>query len=210
MRKNTAEKQSEEKFVWEVLLRLSRLIDAISRRVGLAARWLVLVAVIVSAGNATVRYLFSTSSNAWLETQWYLFAAVFLLCSPYTLLLNEHVRIDVLTGGLSQRGAALLDILGGLFFLLPMSILIMMLSWPMFMDSYMRHELSTDAGGLIRWPVKLLIPVGFFLLSLQGVSEIIKRCAFLAGAAPFPISTHDAQTEEIKELVDSVEKGVKR
>ena len=196
--------------MWEILLRLSQLIDAISRRVGFAARWLVLVAVIVSAGNASVRYLFSTSSNAWLETQWYLFAAVFLLCSPYTLLLNEHVRIDVLTGGLSQRKAALLDVFGGLFFLLPMSILIMMLSWPMFMDSLMRDEISTDAGGLIRWPVKLLIPIGFFLLSLQGVSEIIKRCAFLAGAAPFPISTHDAQSEEIRELVESVEKGPER
>lgn len=196
--------------MWESLLRLSRLIDAISRRVGLAVRWLVLVAVIVSAGNASVRYLFNSSSNAWLEAQWYLFAAVFLLCSPYTLLLNEHVRIDVLTGGLSQRKAALLDVFGGLFFLLPMSILIMMLSWPMFMDSFMRQETSTDAGGLIRWPVKLLIPIGFFLLSLQGVSEIIKRCAFLAGAAPFPISTHDAQIEEIKELVESVEKGAQR
>lgn len=196
--------------MWESLLRLSRLIDLVSRRVGLAVRWLVLVAVLVSAGNATVRYLFSTSSNAWLETQWYLFAAVFLLCSPYTLLLNEHVRIDVLTGGLSQRGAAILDICGGLFFLLPMSLLIMALSWPMFMDSYVRGEISTDAGGLIRWPVKLLIPIAFFLLSLQGISEIIKRCAFLAGAAPYPITTHDAQEEEIKELVESVEKDIRR
>lgn len=196
--------------MWELLLRLSRLIDLVNRSVGLAVRWLVLVAVLVSAGNATVRYIFSTSSNAWLETQWYLFAAVFLFCAPYTLLLNEHVRIDILTGDLSQRKAAFLDIFGGLFFLLPMSILIMALSWPVFMDSFMRHEASTDAGGLIRWPVKLLIPVAFFLLSLQGISEIIKRCAFLAGMAPYPITTHDAQAEEIKELVESVEKGGQR
>lgn len=196
--------------MWELLLRLSRVIDLVSRSIGLAVRWLVLVAVVVSAGNATVRYVFSTSSNAWLEAQWYLFAAVFLFCAPYTLLLNEHVRIDILTGDLSQRKAAFLDIFGGLFFLLPMSLLIMALSWPVFMDSFMRQEASTDAGGLIRWPVKLLIPIGFFLLSLQGVSEIIKRCAFLAGAAPYPISTHDAQVEEIKELVESVEKGAKR
>ena len=167
-------------------LALSRLIDAINERVGHATGWLVLAAVLVSAGNATVRYSLNLSSNAWLEIQWYLFSAVFLLGAGYTLKRNEHVRIDVIAGKLSRRAQAWIDILGALLFLLPMAVIIMVLSWPLFMQAYTGHEISSDAGGLIRWPVKLLIPAGFGLLVLQGISEIIKRIAFLRGIAPGP------------------------
>jgi TRAP-type mannitol/chloroaromatic compound transport system permease small subunit len=168
----------------KILLALSRLIDALNRRVGLAMGWLVLVAVLVSAGNAVMRYAFSLSSNAWLEIQWYLFSAIFLLGAGYTLQKNEHVRIDILIGRLSPRGQAWLEILGTLLFLMPMALIILWLSWPMFMQSYAGGEMSSDAGGLLRWPVKLLIPAGFSLLVLQGASEIIKRVAFLRGVPP--------------------------
>jgi len=164
-----------------LLLQLSGLIDRLNTMVGKAVYWLILLAVLVSAGNATVRYALNASSNAWLEIQWYLFSAVFLLSAGYTLLRNEHIRIDVLTAGLSQRAHALIDILGCVFFLFPMAIMIMWLSIPIFVDSFVTGELSSDAGGLIRWPAKLLIPVGFALLVLQGLSETIKRLAFLAG-----------------------------
>lgn len=172
------------------LLRISRLIDGLNRRVGQSVYWLILLSVLVSSGNATVRYALDTSNNGWLEIQWYLYSAVFLLCAGYTLLNNEHVRIDIIAGRLSPRTRACIDLIGGLFFLLPMAILIMSLSWPMFMDSYVRHEMSSDAGGLLRWPVKLVIPAGFFLLALQGVSEVIKRIAFLLGLIPDPTVKH--------------------
>lgn len=170
----------------KILLAVSRLIDALNDRVGRVIYWLVLVAVLVSAANATIRYTFNTSSNAWLEVQWYLFSAVFLLCSGYTLLRNEHIRIDVVVSRFSERTLTWIDIIGTVFFLLPMALIIMWLSWPVFMDSFIHNELSSDAGGLLRWPVKLLIPVGFFLLSLQGISELIKRIAFLMGLIPNP------------------------
>ncbi len=163
------------------LLRLSAAIDRLNERVGSAVRWLILLAVVISAGNALVRYLFSTSSNAWLELQWYLFAAVFLLCAGYTLLRNEHVRIDVIFDRLSHRTRAWIDIVGTLLFLFPYALLIIWFAWPVFVESFARGELSADAGGLIRWPVKLLIPTGFLLLLLQGISELIKRIAFLQG-----------------------------
>lgn len=169
-----------------VLLQLSRLIDAVNDGVGKLVYWLVLVAVVVSAGNAVIRYSLNISSNAWLELQWYLFAAIFLLCSGYTFLRNEHIRIDIILGRFSKRVQAAVDIFGILVFLFPMAILIMVLSWPMFKDSFLTHEMSSDAGGLIRWPAKLLIPVGFFLLTAQGVSELIKRIAFLAGVIDEP------------------------
>ena len=172
------------------LLRLTKLIDALNEWVGHAVYWLILAAVLVSAGNATVRYLFDTSSNAWLELQWYLFSAVFLLAAGYTFLHNEHVRIDVIYGHLPPKVRAAIDLLGGLFFLLPMAIIIMVLSWPMVVDSIERNEYSGDAGGLLRWPVKILIPIGFLLLVLQGVSEVIKRIAFLAGYIPDPAEKH--------------------
>lgn len=170
----------------KILLAISRLIDAINDRVGRLVYWLVLLAVIVSSGNAVVRYTFNTSSNAWLEVQWYLFSAVFLLCAGYTLYRNEHIRIDVLVSRFSERTLTWIDILGTIFFLLPMAIIIMWLSWPVFLDAYIHNEMSSDAGGLIRWPVKILIPIGFFLLSLQGISELIKRIAFLKGLIPNP------------------------
>jgi TRAP-type mannitol/chloroaromatic compound transport system permease small subunit len=165
-------------------LKFSRAIDALNERVGRAVAWLVLAAVLVSSGNAVSRYAFSLSSNAWLEIQWYLFSAIFLLAAGYTLRHGAHVRIDVVYGRYSPRARAWLDILGGVFFLMPMALLILYLSWSMFMQSYVGHEISADAGGLVRWPVKLLMPVGFFLLVLQGLSEILKRVAFLRGAAP--------------------------
>src|SRR5713101_6818842 len=173
-----------------MLLRLSKLIDTINEQIGHIIYWLILVAVIVSAGNASVRYLFDTSSNGWLELQWYLFSVVFLLASDYTMRHNEHVRIDVIIGHLPPRVRAWIDLVGGLLFLLPMATIIMVLSWPMFIESIVRNEFSADAGGLLRWPVKLLIPLGFLLLLLQGLSEIVKRAAFLLGHIPDPLESH--------------------
>ncbi|MGE0734209.1 MAG: TRAP transporter small permease subunit [Alphaproteobacteria bacterium] len=192
----------------KLLLGISRIIDSINERIGKLVYWCVLIAVIVSAVNATVRYTLHTSSNLWLELQWYLFAAVFLLCSGYTFLRNEHIRIDIIFGRYSKRMQTWVDILGTLFFLLPMALIIMYLSWPVFLKSLVHPaaydasdgftllfkglanpadwERSTDSGGLVRWPVKALIPLGFFLLSLQGISEIIKRLAFLMGLIPDP------------------------
>src|SRR5438309_9201521 len=163
---------------------LSRAIDAVNERIGRLVYWCVLIMVLVSAANAISRYALSIASNAWLELQWYLFSAVFLLAAGYTLLHNEHVRIDVVYGHLSPRMRAWIDLLGGLLFLLPMAVIIMVLSWPIVVESVERNEYSSDAGGLLRWPVKILIPIGFFLLVLQGVSEIIKRIGFLSGHIP--------------------------
>ena len=157
----------------------------------------------VSAGNASVRYAFDISSNGWLELQWYLFSAVFLLAAGYTLLHNEHVRIDVIVSRLSPRARAWVDLLGGVFFLLPMSIMIMVLSWPAVAESFARNEYSSDAGGLLRWPVKILIPIGFLLLTLQGVSEIIKRVGFLLGHIPDPLEMHrDPYAEEMQSMAE--------
>lgn len=166
------------------LLALSRGIDALNERIGRLSVWLVLAAVLISAGNALARYGFDMSSNAWLEIQWYLFALIFLLAAGYTLKHNGHVRIDVLYGRFSRRARAWVDLLGGVFFLLPMSALTVWLSWAGFAASFEINEVSPDAGGLLRWPVKLAIPLGFALLFLQGVSESIKRAAFLTGKAP--------------------------
>ncbi len=170
----------------KILLVISRAIDSLNAKIGQALIWLVLVMVLISAGNATSRYLFSASSNAWLELQWYLFSVVFLLCAGYTLLSDEHIRIDVISSHLSRRARTWIDILGTVFFLLPMSILIMWLSWPVFVNAWTSNEISSNAGGLTRWPVRLLVPLGFLLLSLQGVSELIKRIAFLQGLIPDP------------------------
>lgn len=168
------------------LLSLSRLIDALNNAVGKLVSWLILVAVVISAGNAVVRYAFNSSSNAWLELQWYLFSAVFLLCAGYTWLRNEHIRIDIIVGRFTKRTQCWVDIFGTLFFLLPMAILILYLSYPVVLDSYKIHEMSSNAGGLMRWPVKILLPVGFILLILQAFSEFIKRVAYLAGAIDEP------------------------
>lgn len=179
-----------------LLLKLSQLIDWLNERVARGAFWLVLAMTIVSAGNAVVRFLFDYSSNGLLEIQWYLFAAVFLLCSPYTLQRNEHVRIDVLSGKLSPRGLAVIDIIGSLFFLLPMVITILWLSLPLIADSIKINEMSANAGGLLRWPVKILLPIGFTLLALQGFSELIKRIAFLAGMIDDPNDKKKGPTAE--------------
>jgi TRAP-type mannitol/chloroaromatic compound transport system permease small subunit len=168
------------------LVKISRLIDRLNLGVGRLVYWLILAAVLISSVNATMRYLFSVSSNAWLEVQWYLYSAVFLLCAGYTLLLNEHVRIDIIVGRYSKRTQAWIDVFGVIVFLLPMAVVIGWLSWPMFVKAFVSQEMSGDAGGLIRWPVILLMPVGFALLTLQGLSELIKRLAFLAGVIPEP------------------------
>jgi TRAP-type mannitol/chloroaromatic compound transport system permease small subunit len=157
------------------LLRISRLIDFVNEKIGRTTLWLVLAAALLSSLNAMYRYVFSDSSNALLEIQWYLFGAIFLLCAGYTLKHEGHVRIDVLYGSRSKRTQALIDIFGTVFFLLPIGLIIMWLSWPVFVAAFTHHEISSDAGGLVRWPIRLMIPVGFALLVLQGISELIKR-----------------------------------
>jgi TRAP-type mannitol/chloroaromatic compound transport system permease small subunit len=157
------------------LLRLSRGIDWVSDQFGRVATWTVLIATLISAANAGSRYLFSASSNAWLEIQWYLFAAMVLLGAPYVLKINEHVRVDLLYGMMPERVRLWIDLLGGIFFLLPICIIMIYFTWPWFLESWRIGEGSMNAGGLIRWPVKLILPVGFALVALQGISEIIKR-----------------------------------
>ena len=180
----------------KLLLGLSRAIDALNEQIGKLTYWMILAAVLISTGNAIVRYTLNTSSNAWLEIQWYLFSFVFLFCAGYTLLHNQHVRIDIVTSGFSARAKAWIDILGTLFFLLPMAIAIMWLSWPVFLDAYRSNEVSTNAGGLLVWPGRLMLPVGFFLLVLQGLSELIKRVAFLLGLIPDPADKDEGPTDE--------------
>ena len=177
-------------------LQLAHLIDALNERVGRSISWLVLITALISAGNAISRKGFNYSSNALLEIQWYLFAAVFLLCAGYTLKRNEHVRVDVITGRLSKRAQAWIDIIGGLLFLLPMSAVVFYYSWPYFLDSFVTQEWSSNPQGLIIWPAKALIPAGFALLFLQGVAETIRRISFLMGIdtldPPAPTSTVEA------------------
>jgi TRAP-type mannitol/chloroaromatic compound transport system permease small subunit len=175
------------------LLRLSGWIDALTERVGQAARWLILLTALISAGNATARYAFNASSNAWLEIQWYLFAAVFLLCAGYALKHNQHVRIDVVASRFSRRTQAWIEIFGTLFFLLPMALLILALSWPVFVASWTSGEVSANANGLALWPARLLVPAGFALLVLQGLAEAIKRIAFLRGLGPDPGEKSDGE-----------------
>ena len=163
------------------LLTLSKYIDALNERIGLGISWALLVAVLICSGNAIVRYSFNISSNAWLEIQWYLFGAIFLLASSYTLRRNEHVRIDVIVGRFSKRTQAWVDVFGFIFFLLPATLLILYFAVPFAMESVRNQEVSSNAGGLIVWPAKILIPIGFLLLSLQGTSELIKRVGFLMG-----------------------------
>lgn len=180
------------------LLAVSRFIDGLNQRIGRSVMWLVLVAVLISAGNAIVRKAFDMSSNAFLEAQWYLFSAIFLLCAPYTLLRNEHIRIDVVASRLSNRTQTWIDVFGTLFFLLPMAILIMRLSWIVFVRAWDIDEMSSNAGGLVVWPARLLVPVGFFLLTLQGLSQLIKLVAYLRGLGPDPNVKHDPVATEIE------------
>jgi TRAP-type mannitol/chloroaromatic compound transport system permease small subunit len=180
-----------------LLLSLSRLIDGISLLVGKLAMWLVLAATLISAGNAIVRKLFNVGSNSFLEIQWYLFAAVFMLGAGYAFLRNVHVRIDFLSGKFSPTTRNWIDVGGILLFLLPLCYLMVTLSWPVVANAYESGEMSSNAGGLIRWPVYALIPAGFVLLALQGVSELIKRLAFLVGQGPDVLNVHGPSDEEM-------------
>src|SRR5882724_8898103 len=185
------------------LLRVSRGIDWLNEQIGRVVLWMILIAVLISAGNASIRKAFDMSSNAWLEVQWYLFSAVFLLCAGYTLLRKEHVRIDVLLHRLPKRTQIWIDIFGLIVFLLPAAVLIAVLAWPVFMRAYVSGEMSENAGGLIRWPVYILAPTGFALLALQGVSELIKRFAFLKGLIEDPTRKKQQKSAE-EELAEDI------
>ena len=178
------------------LLTLSRLIDRVTEWFGRWVAWLVLAAVLISAINAAVRKAFNTSSNAYLEIQWYLFAAVFLLAAGYTLLRQEHVKIDVISGRFSKRTQIWIDIIGLVCFVLPLVWTVIHLSLPLAIRAYEMNEYSSNAGGLIRWPVFALLPLGFFLLGVQAISELIKRIAFLRGLIPDPTQKGQAKSAE--------------
>jgi TRAP-type mannitol/chloroaromatic compound transport system permease small subunit len=180
------------------LLKMSGLIDAFNEWIGKLIMWLVLAAVLISAGNAIIRKAFDMSSNAFLEIQWYLFAGVFMLGAGYVFLRNAHVRIDFISSKLSKRTNAIIDILGIVFFTIPLSIILMVLSWPLFQQAFASGEMSANAGGLIRWPVLLLIPVGFAILALQSMSELVKRIAFLTGHRSEPFTEVSDKSEEEK------------
>lgn len=183
-----------------------------TERVGRTIYWLVLVAVLVSAVNASVRKAFDMSSNAFLELQWYLFSAIFLLGAGYALLKQEHVRIDVVYGRFPKRAQIWIDIVGTLLFLMPMALLILWHSWPVFVNAFLSHERSSSAGGLILWPVRLLLPAGFALLIVQALSELIKRFAFLRGLIPDPSEKQQRKTpeEELAEEIKARAAGTKQ
>jgi TRAP-type mannitol/chloroaromatic compound transport system permease small subunit len=189
------------------LLRLSQLIDRFTAWVGRWVAWLVLAAVLISAVNATVRKVFDTSSNAYLEIQWYLFAAVFLLAAGYTLMRQEHVKIDVLYGRLAKRTQIWIDVVGLVLFVLPLVYTVIQLSFPLAVRAYEMKEYSQNAGGLIRWPVFALLPLGFVLLGIQAVSELIKRIAFLRGLIADPTQKVQAKSAE-EELAELLQKEV--
>jgi len=178
------------------LLKISRLVDWLNDRLGHGLMWLILAAVLISAGNAIVRKAFDTSSNALLEIQWYLFAAVFMLGSGFAFLKNAHVRIDFISNHLSPRTRNLIDIVGIVVFLLPLCYMLVTLSWQLFENAWKSGEMSQNAGGLIRWPMYGLIPLGFILLALQGLSELIKRAAFISGAGPDVISHIETEAKD--------------
>jgi TRAP-type mannitol/chloroaromatic compound transport system permease small subunit len=190
------------------LLKLSSLIDRLTELVGKSVIWLVLVVTLIGAGNAVMRYTIDYSSNAFLEIQWYLFSAIFLFCAGYTLMRNEHVRIDLIAGRFSRRGQTMIDIFGILFFLMPMAIAVMYMSWPIFVLAYETNEQSSNAGGLTIWPVRLMVPIGFFLLVIQGFSELIKRIGFLQGLCPDPgAKSHHPTSEEELALAIKAKRG---
>jgi TRAP-type mannitol/chloroaromatic compound transport system permease small subunit len=182
------------------LLSLSRLIDKLSTLVGKFTMWLILATTLISAGNALVRKFFNVSSNGLLEIQWYLFAGVFMLGASYGFLKNSHVRIDFISSKLSERARNWVDIVGILAVLFPFCIIVISLGWPFFLQAFTSGEMSQNAGGLIRWPAYLLIPVGFGLLLLQGASELIKRLAFLTGNGPDVLSSEENKSDEQKHL----------
>lgn len=177
------------------LLACSRWIDALNERMGRCAAWLVLACILISAANAIARYGFNFSSNAFLEIQWYLYSIVFLGAAGYTLKHNAHVRIDIVSARLSARTRAWVDLFGGLFMLMPAAAIILWFGWSAFLESFRIDEISRDAGGLLRWPIKFVIPFAFLLLILQGVSESIKRIAFLRGLLPAEQEKHDPERE---------------
>ncbi|UGQ49291.1 TRAP transporter small permease subunit [Massilia endophytica] len=186
---------------------LSRAIDALNDKIASAVSWALLLAVVICTGNAIIRYSLNMSSNAWLEIQWYLFAAVFMLASPHTLRRDEHVRIDVVTGRFSRRTQVYIDLFGFLLFLMPISLVILYFGIPFGIESVRSAEMSSNAGGLIVWPAKILVPIGFILMILQGVSEIIKRVAYLQGKLPeSAISKHAVTPEEEIEAIKSANK----
>jgi TRAP-type mannitol/chloroaromatic compound transport system permease small subunit len=183
------------------LTMISRGIDRLNQTVGQFTTWLILATTLISAGNAIVRKAFDSSSNALLEVQWYLFAAVFMLGAGYGLLKNSHVRIDFISGMLSPRTRNWIDVGGIVLALFPFCVICIYLSWPLFMQAYNTGEMSSNAGGLIRWPVYALVPAGFTLLMLQGLSELIKRISFLMGQGPDALSSEEAMSDEEKELL---------
>jgi TRAP-type mannitol/chloroaromatic compound transport system permease small subunit len=192
------------------LLGISRLIDRMSTLVGQSTMWLILAVTIISALNAIIRKAFDVSSNAWLELQWYLFAAVFLLAAGYVFLKNAHVRIDFISSRLSARARNWIDVIGIVAFLIPLCLIVIRLSWPLFYNAYVSGEMSQNAGGLIRWPVFLMIPLGFSLLLLQAISELIKRVAFLRGVIDDPLESQTEKSDEeklLEELAAAAEKA---
>lgn len=191
------------------LLAISRGIDRFNEIIGRGVAWLILLSALVSAGNAVIRKVLNTSSNAWLELQWYLFGAAFLLAAAYTLKQNEHIRIDILYGTFSRKTQHLIDLFGHVFFLMPFVLLMTWYFWPYFTQSFLNQEVSTNAGGLVIWPAKFLLLAGFVLLSIQGVSEIIKKIAILRGLMEDPHPFVSAQTlaeEEALALIQDIKK----
>jgi len=180
----------------DALLKLSAGVDAFSNLIGKLIRWLVLASVLISAANAIIRKAFNISSNGFLEIQWYLFAGVFLLGSGFAFMRNAHVRIDFISGKLSKRANTIIDILGILVFIVPLCLLMVWLSWPLFTNALATGEMSQNAGGLIRWPAYLLMPLGFGLLFLQALSELVKRIAFLKGLRDEPMSVEAVKSDE--------------
>jgi TRAP-type mannitol/chloroaromatic compound transport system permease small subunit len=189
----------------QAALKLSRGIDWISEKVGSALIWLILATVLISAINASVRKAFNIGSNAWLELQWYLFAAVFMLCAGYTFLHNAHVRIDFVASKLSARTRNWIDIIGIVLFLAPLCYLVITLAWPLFVNAYNSGERSANAGGLIRWPVYMLVPLGMALLLMQALSELIKRVAFLRGLIPDPLAHKEPGQQHGEDTAKDVE-----
>lgn len=187
-----------------VLLAVSRIIDAINLRLGKWVSWLVLIVVIISSANAVSRKLFDLSSNAFLELQWIIFSVIFMLCSPWTLIVNEHIRIDIVNNMFSKSVRNVIDVVGHLVFLLPLTIVMILTGWPFFLASYRINEQSFNAGGLPQWPAKALVVIGFTLLFFQGISELIKRIAIMAGYIPDPFeqTLHPAEAEAERLLAD--------
>lgn len=189
------------------LLRLSEVIDVINVRIGKWLAWLILVAVLVSAANATVRKLFDTSSNAWLELQWILFSIVFMLCAPWTLKDNEHIRIDIINNLMPRRLRNWIEVVGHTFFLMPLCIVMVVTGIPFFLRSWEVNEQSGNAGGLPQWPAKSLVMIGFALLLAQGISELIKRIAVMRRMIPDPYERQSSVLEaEVEHIVEAIEK----